>query len=503
MVLHDRGVIFIGYGGADRGILKLLNELPGEALPFGAYWVHPNEPHGSVREWLSKRQGVWVRSGWFDEVMLLIRNELALPHPSGERFSRIFQDYQQKFQQLSNSIQEKPPDEAGVQALQKAVIDTEALFPNFWKVISEAGRMQRRDSDRADEIYRQGIKLFPNEAPLLGSYANFLSDIRKDNAAAESMYERALEADPKHATNLGNYAIFLKNERKDNDAAESMYKRALEADPKHATHLGNYEIFLMKDRTDNDGAESMYKRALEADPKHANNLGNYATFLRSERKDNDAAESMYKRALEADPKHATNLGNYAIFLQNERKDNDAAESMYKRALEADPKHANNLGNYAIFLQNERKDNDAAESMYKRALEADPENANHYANLARLLLANGKPEGLVALDRAFQLLRETEQPQVELECEFYGFAHGPVPGRTAALRNLRRLLDQGVRSPGWDLSRNTDRALLEGHPEGPWLPKLAAVINGDAQPELLSGWPAWNSAAASCESPLVK
>ncbi|MEK7314784.1 MAG: SIR2 family protein, partial [Candidatus Eisenbacteria bacterium] len=66
MVLHDRGIIFMGYGGADLGILKLLNDLPVEALPFGAFWVHPHEPHGQVRDWLLRRQGVWVRSGWFD-----------------------------------------------------------------------------------------------------------------------------------------------------------------------------------------------------------------------------------------------------------------------------------------------------------------------------------------------------------------------------------------------------------------------------------------------------
>jgi len=43
MVLHDRGLIFMGYGGGDVGILKMLNDLPMEALPFGAYWVHPEE----------------------------------------------------------------------------------------------------------------------------------------------------------------------------------------------------------------------------------------------------------------------------------------------------------------------------------------------------------------------------------------------------------------------------------------------------------------------------
>jgi tetratricopeptide (TPR) repeat protein len=460
MVLHDRGVIFMGYGGADTGILKMLNDLPTEALPYGAYWVHPQEPQGKVLEWLERRQGVWVRSGWFDEVMLLIRNAFDLPHPGEERFTLIFQNYQQKFQELSAAIQQKPAEAPGVQALQKALTDTEALFPDYWKAISEARRLEHSDPDRAEQVYQQGATQFPNAGPLLGSYAHFLKKQRKDNDAAEAMYKRALEADPKNATNLGSYALFLENQRKDNDLAEAMYKRTLEANPKNAT-----------------------------------NLGNYAVFLENQRKDNDAAEAMYKRALEADPKNATNLGNFAVFLRKQRKDNDAAEAMYKRALEADPKNANNLGNYALFLNNERKGNDDAEAMYKRALEADPKNGNMHANLAQFLLAAGRSEGLVVLHEALALLHENPHPVVELECAFYLFAHGSEQERAEGLKNARRLIESGIRSPGWDLSRNVERARQDGHPEGAWLGELAEVINDDAQPQVLNDWPAWRSAAA--------
>jgi Tfp pilus assembly protein PilF len=322
--------------------------------------------------------------------MLLIRNEFDLPNPSKERFDRIFQGYYQRFEELNKSIQDKPSGEAGVQALKEAINDAAARLPDFWRVISEAYQLQRTDPDRATEKYRQGVDQFPNAAPLLGNYANFLCDVRKDY----------------------------------------------------------------------DAAEAMYKRVLEADPKHAINLGNYANFLGVVRKDSEAAEAMYKRALEADPKLAHNLGNYAIFLSDVRKDYGAAEAMYKRALEADPKHAINLGNYA-----------------------------------RLLLASGRSrDGLAVLDRADPLLRETKQPQIELECAFYRFAHSPLSHQKAALQNIRKLVEQGVRSPGWDLSRNIDRAIRDGHSEALWLGKLANVVNDDAQPGLLSGWPAWQDAA---------
>ena len=356
MVLHDRGVIFMGYGGADTGILKMFNDLPPEALPFGAYWVHPQEPQGEVREWLDRRGGVWVRSGWFDEVMLLIRNAFELPHPKAERFTLIFQNYHQKFQELSTAIQQKSPEAPGVQALQKALTDAEALFPDYWKALSEANRLEQSDPDRANQIYQQGISQFPKAAPLLGDYATFLSDLKKDY---------------------------------------------------------------------------------------------------------DTAEAMFKRALEADPENAINLVNYALFLGDQRKDYDAAEAMFKRALDANPK-------YAIAL----------------------------ANLARLLLATGRADGLVVLHQALSLLRENPRLDAELECAFYLFAHGSEPERIDGLKNARRLIETGVRSPNWDLSRNVERAQQDGHPDGAWLGKLAAVINAEAQPEVLADWEAWRGAVGS-------
>ncbi len=420
MVLNDRGLIFMGYGGADRGIIEMLNGLPTHALPFGVFWIHPNEPLGAIRSWLADRGGYWVKSGPFDEVMLLAQSEFELPHPDQERFNRIFDDYHRKFQLLSASIQDKPVGEAGTEALTRARDEAEARFPDYWKVISEADRYRSSNPDRADELYKQGVEQFPDAAPLLGSYASFLIDHRKDSDRAESMFKRALLANAKDAINLGNYANFLKNYREDFD-----------------------------------GAETRYKQAMEANPNNAINLGNYATFLWKNRRDFDGAEAMYKQAMEANPKDATNLGNYADFLAHIRTDLDGAETMYKRAMEVDP-------NLTIYL----------------------------ANLSGLMLARGKEEGLTHLQRALEQLQSKPYPTVELECAFYLYAHGPAEQRTKALETARRLIESGVRSPGWDMSRNVQRAQEDKHPESQWLEKLAKVIGDEAEVEVLNNWSAW-------------
>lgn len=334
MVLHDRGIIFIGYGGADHGIHTLLEELPEQALPYGAYWVHPKPPAGPIREWLGRRGGIWVRSGWFDEVMLLIRNAFDLPHPTENRFTRIFADYQDKWQELSAAIQAKPVTDDEARVLKVALKATEASFPDYWKAVSEALRLEETAPDEAADVYRRALEQFPKAAPLLGNYAIFLKNVRKDFDAAEAMYKLAIEADPKDARGFGNYANFLRDVREDVDDAEAMYQRAIEANPKYANSLCNYANFLNDVRRDSDAAEAMYKRAIEADLNRANTLGSYAKFLKDVRKDFDAAEAMYKRAIEADPKYARILVSYANFLKNIRKDFDGAEAMYKRAIQA-------------------------------------------------------------------------------------------------------------------------------------------------------------------------
>ena len=54
LLLHDRGLVFVGYGGNDQGIRELLEGLPPEALPLGVYWVSGHDQlarfgHGSMQ----------------------------------------------------------------------------------------------------------------------------------------------------------------------------------------------------------------------------------------------------------------------------------------------------------------------------------------------------------------------------------------------------------------------------------------------------------------------
>jgi Tfp pilus assembly protein PilF len=415
------------------------------------------------------------------------------------------------------------------EALYKRALEAEPKHATHLGNYASFLRDERRDLDQAEALYKLALMADPNHATHLGNYANFMRGERRDLDQAEALYKRALEADPKHANNLGNYANFLRDERRDLDQAEALYKRALEADPKHANHVGNYALFMGDERRNNDQAEALFKRAIEADPKHANNLGNYAVLLRSERRDLDQAESFYKRALEADPKHANHLGNYANFLRHERRDLDQAETIYKRALDANSKHAANLGNYANFLRHERHDPDQAEVFYKRALEADPRNATAFStyatflrderskfdqaevyyrraleidpkdanttgNLAQTLFILGRAEeALASLEKAELLANAGEASKaLASELAFYRVAHDPR-SFGASLKGLRKLLEQGARSPKWPLQGNISRAEKDEHPNVPLLRALAAVISNGADTKTLEVFPEWQAA----------
>ena len=564
-VLHDRGIVFVGYGGNDESITRMFESLPEEALPFGIYWVSEHEPRGIFRPWLEDRQAVWVEHRDFDELMLLVLNEFTItqiPHPDATAYDRVFADYTNAYKELSVRVRART--DPASETAKRAVEATDKTFPDWLAYLFTADRLEKSDPDRAEDIYRQVIGANPKNANCLNNYAVFLQNVRKNTDQAEEYYKRAIDADPKYAIALGNYALFLQNVRSNGDRAEEHYKRAVDADPKHAIALGSYAAFLQTVRKDNDHAEEFYKRAIDADPKHAGNLGNYAAFLQTVRKDADRAEEFFKRAIDADPKHVGNLGNYALFLQNVRNDTDRAEEHYRRAIDADPKNASNLGNYALFLQNVRNDADQAEGYYKRAIDADPKhagnlgnyalflkdvrkdadraeehyrraidadpknasnlgnyalflngvrksagraeefykrsigadpkNANGPANYAQLLFVGGRrEEGLIFLNRAIELLDTAETPSLGVEVWFYAYAHGPEVDRPAAIKKLKACLLAGSRSPEWDLKGNVDRAVQDGHPEGQWLPKLAAVISEGASLDSIDGWEQWQQA----------
>jgi tetratricopeptide (TPR) repeat protein len=376
-ILHDRGLIFLGYGGNDDGITNMLSELPPEALPLGVYWVSGSEPAGAIRPWLDRRSAIWVQEPDFDSMMLLFRDAFDLRHPSPERLDDVFARYRQTYERLSNRIVDSQAVEADTASLKDAVARADEAAPTWWGVVLAARRVQRTQPHAADRVFQDGLAKLGEHPTLLGAYANFLADQLHDFARAEEFYARALKVNPTDPTVLSNYAIFLWSDKGDPALAEVYYRRALAANPDNAHALGSYALYVAAAQRDYANAEALFQRALAANPTNADALGNYAGLLFA-------------------------LGEI-----------DRAESLARRAEQA-------------------------------------------------------------------VLEDPHDP-VHIEVAFYRLANGPEEGRPAALHQVLSLLEQGVRSPGGELTLNLEAADEAGRTGGPDLRELAQRITTVVEP----------------------
>lgn len=237
--LSDYHLIVLGYGGNDGSLmnylLKFKNRKP-------IYWCVRNmDKITSKSLWntlspkakrLLKNNGYLVPIDGFDRFMYDCYAALGYKFLEGiekiekpksiheilkPNYARI-ESIQTQLRQLSQTEEELSKE---------SFQSIKSFLPDSWMWILKAN--QEKDIEKKDKIYREGIAKYPQDANLLGDYANFLCDIRHDYDQAEAYYKRALEADPNHANNLGNYAHFLITCRGDLERADSLIRQAFES----------------------------------------------------------------------------------------------------------------------------------------------------------------------------------------------------------------------------------------------------------------------------------
>ena len=361
-LMYDRGLIFIGYGGNDTGIYKLLDSLPQIALPYGVYWINGEEPNSIIRPWLEERRAFWINQLDFDEFMLIVKHEFDLDNPDREHVSEVFDNYYAKLETLGKLIEARDSSTQETKILDEALKSTidGIKDPNGYYL--KALKYEEFQPDLAKEIYLEGLNKYPLSANLLCKYADFLSKSFNDYSNAAIYYEKALNIEPDnpyYAIDLaGLYRYHLNNY----DIAEKYYKLALEKRPSTSLFLGFYADFLFECRGDIDQAEKLYKQAFAIDKNNSFNLGNYAALLIKSRNDYDEAEKCYELALKIDPKDPYINVNYADFLCEIRQNLDLAEDYYKRAYESKPKDEYYKNKFIQFIREKRKDSKRADKI---------------------------------------------------------------------------------------------------------------------------------------------
>jgi tetratricopeptide (TPR) repeat protein len=332
-LLSEVGVVFIGYGGNDKSIVSILKDLHKDALPGGVWWINDKMPDNEMAQWLNERNVKWVNHLDFDELMLLLLNELGLKHPEGKRFDRLIKTYFDTFEKLKNKIEAKPDNEESKPLKEAFHLVSDKIVEEgeySWAIVDEARKYEETDPGKADTIYLKGVERFHNDSWLLTCYAEFLKNILNDPDKAEEFYKKAVDAESDYGFALNRYAEFLNDIRKDPDKAEEFYKKAVDAEPDYVYALGRYAEFLNDIRKDPDKAEEFYKKAVDAEPVDIFALTNYAGFLNDIRNAPDKAEEFYNRAIDAEPDNVYALTHYAGFLDDIRKDPDKVAELYNK-----------------------------------------------------------------------------------------------------------------------------------------------------------------------------
>jgi hypothetical protein len=193
MLLNDRGLIFMGYGGADESILKLLAALPEEALPSGVFWLSRSEPAGKVREWLHKRVGVWVKITDFDEFMLRAYAAFGMKHPSKAEFARMFGRYYETFGKMAAKVEKPEGSAAPDPALVDRLAAARRELPEDYKEVARAEALAATRPEEARQVLEAVVKKPGTSASAQLSAARTLVDKLFKYGEALTAYESALK----------------------------------------------------------------------------------------------------------------------------------------------------------------------------------------------------------------------------------------------------------------------------------------------------------------------
>jgi Tfp pilus assembly protein PilF len=520
-LLHDRGLIFVGYGGHDHGIVRMLRELPPEALPFGVYWVARREPRSEIAKWLRERNAIWVRCESFDRLMLEVMLEFRPPPPDRYRFEAVMEGYfdQLRYEKVRAEIASGDEGERG-RRLEEIVRQSAKELPGVSSLLSEAREAQEAQSPGSDvqagiheaELrYGEAVKRFPSSIQALTSYAWFLCDVRGEVDRAATFLRRAVTlAGPRNPEPLlwwdkarayFEYGVFLSEVRGAKRKALDYIRRAYEVDPacyffNGAAHVYWYARLRQELEPSQPDAHlpSVAERVCEEALAEASRLGN---------RDGEAAI----------------LSLWAMFSHWRRRKSlspgvgglggSGNEDRFLEALQYSPGNAVVLARFAAYLWEAMGDSDGveqrkrAERFFERALWANPADSYNLSNYARFLCATGRSvEGMEKARLALKLVGRYARTPDRLDLELCRYLHGDDKDRDEALAQIRRLVSpsvQGVTCTQSEFKRNFDLAKEKQHPGRKWFNALEMAIKGPSEREAweqglsqLDGWEAWKS-----------
>ncbi len=252
-LLEEYTPIVLGYGGNDGSLMDFLESLDSGKLQSGIYWCYrplDGRPEEKIRKLVKKHKGKIIPIVGFDEFMLQLGDLFGYRHLEQKidiQAKARVKRYGEQMLQFSKNIKLAAKDAKSkevIKPVQKALADAVEREDSWWAWELKAS--EEKDPIKREQIYRKGLKHYPESPELTGNFALFLENIKKDYDEAEKLFRRALELDPNNATIAGNFASFLEDIKEDYDEAEKLYRYALELDPENPTLAEIFKIFMKK-----------------------------------------------------------------------------------------------------------------------------------------------------------------------------------------------------------------------------------------------------------------
>jgi len=144
-------------------------------------------------------------------------------------------------------------------------------------------------------------------------------------------------------------------------------------------------------------------------------------------------------------------------------DPEKRETIYKEGLKEYPASSSLINYHAIFLTDTKKDYPKAEEQFQKTLKLAPDSPNTNGKYALLLLRQELfDQAETFIQKAFQHIQPHEK-SLELELWFYRYAcfFQDYPGSKI---QVEKLLQNGIRSPGWPLEGLLETTRVKQHPE---------------------------------------
>lgn len=320
-LLHDRGVIFVGYGGNDTGIAELLASLPAKALPLGVWWASSSEPDGVLRDWLEERGAIWVQSPGFDELMLLFKSEFEVPNPTSTKFDQIFDSYLSTYRDLEKQVIQIPDSDPQASSLKDAAARSEASTEGWARAYLQAARAEDDDPGQAEEILKEAMAEFPDVVQLPNSLSRLaLEQTHYEDALHWSQRAMAINPDARRARLVRAQALSVSGRTGE---AFELYRGLIEADPNDPVPRVFLGIYLVRDGSHSD-AEQEFDRLVELDADKSRTL---VGLLADELGVHDQAAALHERAIKEEPENGAAHTYYAQCLMFLGRRDEALEEI--------------------------------------------------------------------------------------------------------------------------------------------------------------------------------